>query len=205
MSVAATKWAKRQRVRTTCRVVLTALADFADKQGQCWPSQATLAAETGLAVRTVRLVLAELTAAGAITRQHRGNGFGGRASDLIILTMDQDFDLTDVEQTPEVPTIPANDAGKGGGSYRHLKVGLAAYDGRVSGTTCRGKNLPRTTKNYIPSRDERFQEEPLHGHDTPAPGPLDPFGDDAFGPPPSDRGLDSDAWLDRHLASEGAR
>jgi hypothetical protein len=205
MSVAAAKWAKRQRVRTTCRVVLTALADFADKQGQCWPSQATLATETGLAVRTVRVVLAELTAAGVITRRHRGNGFGGRASDLIALTMDQDFDLAAVEQAPEDPAIPADDAGKGEGSYRQIKVGLAASHGRVSGTTCRGKNLPRTTKNYRPSRDEKSQEEPLYGHDTPAPGPLDPFGDDAFGPPPSDRGLDSDAWLDRDVASEGAR
>ena len=38
MSIIATKWAKRQQVRTTCRIVLSSLADRADKQGKCWPS-----------------------------------------------------------------------------------------------------------------------------------------------------------------------
>ena len=204
MSVAASKWAKRQQVRTTCWVVLKALADFADKQGQCWPAQSTIAAETGLAVRTVRLILAELTAAGMIVRTHRGNGSGGRASDLIVLTMDRDFDLTAAKPAPEAPPIPADDACKGEESYRQIKVGLAAYDGRVSGTTCRGKNLPRTTKNYRPSRERRFQEEPLHGHASPAPGPLDPFRDDAFGPPLT-HGEDCDGWVEHDLAWEGAR
>ncbi len=106
-SVVAAKWAKRQRVRTTCRVVLNALADYADKAGRCWPSQTTLAAETGLAVRTIRLVLAELTAAGIIARTHRGNGMGGAATDLIVLHLEGDFDLVAVPADPvEAPEPP---------------------------------------------------------------------------------------------------
>ncbi|MCC0809066.1 helix-turn-helix domain-containing protein [Methylobacterium sp. W2] len=182
MSVVATKWAKRQKVRTTCRVVLTALADYADKAGRCWPSQATLASDTGLAIRTVRLVLAELTAAGVISRTHRGNGSGGRASDVVVLNLGQEFDLLIVEAAPlDQPDFPADDAGKVEGGYRHIKVGLAAYEGRVSGTTCRGKNLSGTTKNLIPSRDRTFQDL---AQGEKHPGLPDPYGDDAFGPDP---------------------
>ncbi|NGM33859.1 helix-turn-helix domain-containing protein [Methylobacterium sp. DB0501] len=213
MSVVATKWAKRQRVRTTCRVVLNALADYADKEGRCWPSQATLAAETGLAVRTIRLVLAELSAAGAIARTHRGNGVGGRASDLIVLNLAADFDLVTVavdpmdRPEPARPSghdLPADDAAKSGNGYRHIKDGLAASEGKVSGTTCRGKNLPRTTMNLLPSREKRFQDVEQVGA-TRRPGtPFDPFGDDAFGPS-SPLGLDSPAWDDLDVAAGGDR
>ncbi len=213
MSVVAAKWAKRQRVRTTCRVVLNALADYADKGGRCWPSQATLAAETGLAVRTIRLVLAELTAAGIIARTHRGNGMGGRATDLIVLHLEGDFDLVAVPADPveapeppcpEVCELPADDAANSGEGYRQIKDGLAASHGRVSGTTCRGKNLPRTTMNLIPSRRKRFQDVEQVGA-TRRPGPpFDPFGDDAFGPS-SPLGLDSPAWDDLDVPAEGDR
>ncbi|MFY9292707.1 MAG: helix-turn-helix domain-containing protein [Methylorubrum rhodinum] len=205
MSMTALKWVKRQRVRTTCRVVLVALADRADRAGQCWPSQATLAEETGLAVRTVRLVLAELDAAGVVARTHRGNGHGGRASDLIALSLDHDFDLLSAaEDVPDDPMIPAPDASNPEGGYRQIKVGLAAYEGEVSGTTCRGKNLPRTQKNLLPSRERRFQDEALTGTPRPAPAPYDPFGDDAFGPP-DPHGEDSDAWDELEFAGGGTR
>ncbi|KQT17710.1 hypothetical protein ASG40_16955 [Methylobacterium sp. Leaf399] len=200
----ALKWTKRQRVRATCRVVLTALADRADKHGRCWPSQATLAEETGLAVRTVRLVLAELQVANVITRTRRGNGSGGRASDLIALRIEHDFDLiTAAREQPEDTAFPADDAGNSEGGYRQMKVGLAAYQGRVSGTTCRGKNLPRTQKNLLPSRETRFQDEALTGRPRPALGPCDPFGDDAFGPP-DPHGEDDDAWVELAVVGEDA-
>ncbi len=132
MSVVATRWAKRLRVRTTCRVVLNALADYADKEGRCWPSQTTLAAETGLAIRTIRLVLAELTAAGVITRTHRGNGMGGRATDLIVLRLERDFDLVAVPADPvEVPG-PARPAAC------DFPAADAANSGRVTGKSRTG-------------------------------------------------------------------
>lgn len=171
MSVQALKWAKRQRVRSTCRLVLTALADFADKKGQCWPSQARIAADNDLAVRTVRLALAEMSAAGMIARSHRGNGTGGRTTDLIELVMSRDFDLiAAAEEARQRPSLPEPDAGKGGGSYRQIKDGLAANEGHLSGTTCRGRNLPRTTNNYRPSREQGVQEESLHACRPPAAG-----------------------------------
>ena len=193
MSVIAAKWAKRQLVRTTCRVVLGALADRADKQGQCWPSQATIAADTGLAVRTVRLVLAELTAAEVIQRMPRGNRLGGRATDLITLNLGRDFDLLTVAETPsEECPFAAADAAKGAEGYRQIKDGLAAYEGQVSGTTCRGKNLTGTQRNLLPSRGRTFQEKALYGGASGV-APPDPFGDVAFGPV-LQHGEDSDGW-----------
>ena len=198
MSVAAMKWAKRQRIRTTCRVVLNSLADRADKDNKCWPSQATLAADTGLAVRTVRLVLAELEAGGVIVRQHRGNGYGGRASDLITLITAHDFDLM-VEPEPAAvePPLAAPDAGNNKGGYRHIKDGLAAYEGQVSGTWCRGKNLTGNQRNLLPSREQGFQDVALSPTRWAA-ADADPFGDFDYSPP-SSRGSDksADDWLAR--------
>ncbi|BAU93414.1 hypothetical protein MPPM_4809 [Methylorubrum populi] len=198
MSVTAMKWAKRQRVRTTCRVVLNALADRADKEDKCWPSQALLASETGLAVRTVRLVLAELEAGGVIVRQHRGNGYGGRASDLITLITGHDFDLM-VEPEPATAEAPlaAPGAGNNKGGYRHIKDGLAAYEGQVSGTTCRGKNLTGNQRNLLPSREQGFQDVALYPTRW-AEADADPFGDFDYSPP-SSRGSDksADDWLAR--------
>lgn len=197
MSIAAMKWAKRQRVRTTCRIVLNALADRADKEDKCWPSQSLLAAETGLAVRTVRLVLAELEAGGVIVRQHRGNGYGGRASDLITLITAHDFDLM-VEPEPAAVEAPlaASDAGNNKGGYRHIKDGLAAYEGQVSGTTCRGKNLTGNQRNLLPSREQGFQDVALSPTRWAA-ADADPFGDFDY-IPPSSRGSDNPiaAWFD---------
>lgn len=198
MSVAAMKWAKRQRVRTTCRIVLNALADRADKEDKCWPSQSLLAAETGLAVRTVRLVLAEMENAGVIVRQHRGNGYGGRASDLITLITAHDFDLM-VEPEPDAAEAPlaAPDAGINKVGYRQIKDGLAAYEGQVSGTTCRGKNLTGNQRNLLPSREQGFQDVALSPTRWAA-ADADPFGDFDYSPP-SSRGSDksADDWLAR--------
>lgn len=204
MSVAAMKWAKRQRIRTTCRVVLNSLADRADKDNKCWPSQATLAADTGLAVRTVRLVLAEMETVGVISRQHRGNGYGGRASDLITLNIDHDFDLMEtVEQTDDEAPFAAADAGINKGGYRHIKDGLAAYEGQVSGTWCRGKNLTGNQRNLLPSREKSFQDVALSEPAWLAAG-CDPFGDDAFGPP-DPHGSEDDEFRGCVLTEEGTR
>lgn len=204
MSVTAMKWAKRQRIRTTCRIVLNSLADRADKDNKCWPSQATLAADTGLAVRTVRLVLAEMEAAGIIARQHRGNGYGGRASDLITLNLEHDFDLLDaVDDAADEAPFAAPDAGINKGAYRHIKDGLAAYEGQVSGRWCRGKNLTGNQRNLLPSREKRFQDVALSEDGWLAAGAA-PFADYAFGSP-DPHGSEDDEFRGCVLSGEGAR
>ncbi|MEN5153695.1 helix-turn-helix domain-containing protein [Stenotrophomonas muris] len=71
MSVQAMTWALDQQVATESisRHVLLCLANYADKDGRnAFPSAATLAQDTGLAVRTVRARLGQLLEAGVIRK-----------------------------------------------------------------------------------------------------------------------------------------
>jgi helix-turn-helix protein len=87
MSVEAMSWALKQRTGSTAhKAVLLALADRAGFEWECWPSQATIAAETEMSERSVRRILADLEERGFIERAHRGNAQGGRSTDLITLT-----------------------------------------------------------------------------------------------------------------------
>ena len=47
-------WAWRQNLPSTAKLVLLALADAADDEGNCWPSVATIAGKAGVTTRTVR-------------------------------------------------------------------------------------------------------------------------------------------------------
>ena len=52
--------------------VFAALATYASRDGQCWPSRERLAADTGYSVATVQRALAELVRIGAVTMTRRG-------------------------------------------------------------------------------------------------------------------------------------
>lgn len=77
--------AQIEQLRPSDRLILLALVEHANKVGECWPSQATLAEYTGYSEKTVWTALGRLQERGLIERSHRGNGKGGRSSDLIRL------------------------------------------------------------------------------------------------------------------------
>lgn len=82
MSHWASTWAYEQDVQPCGRkFVLVALAGFADEEGYCYPSQATLASMTGQDARSVRRHLASLEEDGVIKRKHRRGKSGQRTSD----------------------------------------------------------------------------------------------------------------------------
>lgn len=67
MTIEALNWAfARHDIRGSARAVLLVLANRADAGGVCWPSQETIALESGFSDRTVRTALAELADLGAI-------------------------------------------------------------------------------------------------------------------------------------------
>jgi hypothetical protein len=75
MSIRATSWAWTVQTTPTAKLVLVALADFADEAGLCWPRVSVLVEMTCLSERTVRTAIATLTAAGLIvTDQAVGRG-----------------------------------------------------------------------------------------------------------------------------------
>lgn len=67
------------------KLVLLALANYADENMQCFPSQKRLADDTCLTERTMRTVIASLTERGMLSKVERRRPDGTRASDLFTL------------------------------------------------------------------------------------------------------------------------
>ena len=89
MSVEAISWASKQVVGSAgAKLVLIALANYANERNECWPSQATLAQWTEQSDRTIRTHLATLESMGLIHRQARQSE-GAFTSDLITLLVGQ--------------------------------------------------------------------------------------------------------------------
>lgn len=77
MSWQATAWAERQSTGSAARkVLLLVLANYADEQGICWPSQETLAKGTEQSVDTVQRQLRKLAEMGLIEIVKRPLGRG---------------------------------------------------------------------------------------------------------------------------------
>jgi pyocin large subunit-like protein len=77
MSLPALIWAENQVVgSSSAKSVLLVLAKYADADGFCWPSQATLAKATELSSDTVQRQSVHLEKIGALTRERRGSSRG---------------------------------------------------------------------------------------------------------------------------------
>lgn len=104
-----------QGVSPSEKLLLLALANYADADGECWPSQTTLTFDTGLSERTIRTALASLEASGLLSRQRRNRPNGSRTSDLITLTLPET-----IAARPDQPT------GKSRQAYRQMSPDLPA-------------------------------------------------------------------------------
>lgn len=71
MSIAATAWAWGVDVSPSAKLVLLALADRADAEGECFPSVADVVRRTNLGERTVQRELKALESAGLLQRRIR--------------------------------------------------------------------------------------------------------------------------------------
>lgn len=107
--------------------VLRVLAERADLQGRCFPSQATIAEDANVSPRTVRSALKELEECGWITRQHRQRRDGSRSSDLITIS-DEEAIARHVEamlRLPLMAVVPADQAvDRDGGNTQSNRRGL---------------------------------------------------------------------------------
>jgi len=93
MSWQATTWAKKTRGHRgkAVKLVLMVLADYYEEEkGYAWPSQAQLAEDCEMPIRTVQYALQELIKAGFVTRLQKGNQFRpthyGLNTQLVALT-----------------------------------------------------------------------------------------------------------------------
>ncbi|MEM5501834.1 helix-turn-helix domain-containing protein [Ahrensia kielensis] len=106
MSIQAVAWAISQKVGSpTGKVLLICLANYADEEGLCWPSQKTIAAETELSDRSTILWLKKLEECGYIQRERRHRRDGSRTTDHIRLQL---------QQRPQTANkdLPADSAGR---------------------------------------------------------------------------------------------
>ena len=137
MSSEAMKWAKRQKIANQpMKAVVRELACYADRAGACFPSQATLAADTGLSERCVRYCLADLERLGVIHRKARSKGRAGRSTDLIVISLHRDFEIskTDIDRSR---TRPAHAPSTG--TPCRLQTDLQpARRSFATGTACQG-------------------------------------------------------------------
>ena len=121
--------------------LLIVLANYANTDCQCWPSQETLAEDTELSERTIITALKELEVGGLIQREQRRDKGGHRLSDLITLLF-----------------LPARDAGRQKG-LGAKSVGLAATDSEPNLQMTAG--LPATVAGtYKDEPPMNHQEEP---------------------------------------------
>jgi DNA-binding transcriptional regulator YhcF (GntR family) len=64
-------WALKQPVKTTEKLLLLVISNYADEQGRAWPSVETLARDTGMSRATIKRSMRKLEDAGFVRRQKR--------------------------------------------------------------------------------------------------------------------------------------
>lgn len=125
MSVQAITWALNVEVKSSAhKAVLIVIANYADADGFCWPSQKTVAKQAACSERTVRNVLSDLEDAGIIARTERRRPDRTFTTDGISLQMK-----------------PA--AKSAGGVHRQDTPTAEPADGRI----CQRQDLPNPTAN----------------------------------------------------------
>jgi hypothetical protein len=90
MSIKSMTWAFSQPLSGNEKVVLLALADFADDDGKCWPSMPLIAEKSYLSVRTVQRIVLSLSDQGYLFFERRESGNGRPTSSLYRLIFDGD-------------------------------------------------------------------------------------------------------------------
>lgn len=70
------------------KLLLIVLANYADENGRCWPSQKRLGDDAAMSDRSVRTAFVKLEKAGLIVRERRNRRDGSRGTDMIELRLD---------------------------------------------------------------------------------------------------------------------
>lgn len=92
MSFQAMAWAVKQKVgNATGKAILLMLANYADEEGKCFPSQETLAAECECSKRSILDWLQKFEDMGLLKRDRRHGAGGYRRSDILTLSLGAEF------------------------------------------------------------------------------------------------------------------
>ena len=165
------------------KATLLILANYADENFSCFPSQETIAEESEQSVSSVYRQLKRLEALSLIRREKRYDGRGKRTSDrfflnldLVVNVHDPDFRCSDQQEQlpvsetgsdPAVSALPVSETSSRPGSLPVSETGRGDPDYRSPETTTTGhprQPLPvtgdRGTPSRTPSRTPRSRSEP---------------------------------------------
>ncbi|WP_285295443.1 helix-turn-helix domain-containing protein [Aureimonas altamirensis] len=145
MSFQATSWAVRQKVGSSMgKIILLMIANRADEDGRCFPSQQRLASDCECSVRTVREWLSRFEQKGILRRCERRRNDGRKTSDEIYLAMDGLFPVHEADEQLDSSEIssPAPAAGCDFDPAEHQAAAAAdetsaAADADFTGSSCR--------------------------------------------------------------------
>lgn len=90
MSLQVSRWAWQQDIKAGPKIVLLALADYADAEGMCYPSLKQLTQKCGLKRTTIIVHLKWLTIAGFIKSKRQYNQHGYRRNNRYYLNFPLD-------------------------------------------------------------------------------------------------------------------
>lgn len=113
MSVSLVKWAIRQQLTATQKLVLIVLAEHGGAKGECYPGQELLARETSLSQRAVRDSIRVLREAGLIDVKRRTYCAGGSTSNFYTFNTDVLIESLAPEEDPDGQTGQAPGASSG--------------------------------------------------------------------------------------------
>lgn len=151
MSVEAITWSNKQRVGSSgAKLVLLALANYADEDGYCWPSRRTLAHVTEMSPDSISRHLSTLEAGGFVEREARKGDRGQRTSDLIRLLLSR----------PTAAPAAAENAPVSGGTPSANCGGPPSAN--YGGPLCKNRDTPSAkTGGLEPSIEPSIEKTPL--------------------------------------------
>lgn len=173
MSYSAMHWVRNTEIgNPTLKAVLYAIANYADEEGFCWPSQSRLSKDTELGERTVRKALLELEERGVIERTPRKNDKQRYRTDVIRL-VGQFADPRTIQSTKKKPA--ASDAD---GDENPAARGAEPAASDAGGPAARGAGEPAARGAGKPLYREPSESEPSEREETrdaraPSPDPSD--------------------------------
>lgn len=152
MSVEAITWALKQRTgSSTTKHVLIVLANYANEDAACFPSQKLIGEQTELSERAIRTALNALEEGGFIRRENRRRRDGSRSSDLIVLCLDGPVaTMPRAKQPAEFAACESDN--------RHDVPGVPAPGAATTGTSCRGILEPSLEPSPLEDADASLSD-----------------------------------------------
>lgn len=167
MSIRAMVWAFEQELPCATKFVLVALADAADQDGKCWPSQAAIAKKCGLSRQHVNNIIGDLEVKGFVSHSNR------RRDDGAVSSCEYSLNIPNAEKTfpddKEIPGVVYLVASAGAikiGITRDLKRRVDGMKGQSGESISIVKSWPmpmRLAREVERAAHDRFADERRHG------------------------------------------